>query len=65
MDHAPQVHKNSTTILFHTEVFAEQLFPSHEGEEDEEDDGRRKELDRQMRAEYKERAHRIIKREKR
>lgn len=62
--HAPQVTKNSTTFVFHTEVFAEQLFPSHEEEEEDgEDDGRRD--DESVRAEYKERAHRIIRREKR
>lgn len=62
--HAPQVTKNTTTILFHTEVFAEQLFEGDEEKEEAEMESR-EEWDDQIRAEYKEKAHRIMKREKR
>lgn len=62
--HAPQVTKNTTTILFHTEVFAEQLFEADEEEEEAEIESR-EERDEQIRTEYKQKAHRIMKREKR
>jgi hypothetical protein len=62
--HVPQVTENSTTILFHTEVFAEQFFDNEDEDETEEEDDvevRHEEI----RAEYKQKAHRIMKREKR
>lgn len=65
--HVPQVTENSTTILFHTEVFAEQFFEAdQEEEEDQEHDDDQLEVRHEaIREEYKKAAHRIVKREKR
>lgn len=58
--HVPQVTKNATTILFHTEVFAEDLY-----EDDEETESIDERDEDEIRAEFKQQAHRIMKREKR
>lgn len=60
----PQVTRNSTTIIFHTEVFPEH-FESYEDDSEGNDDESEEEIEEPIYSDFKEKVHRIIKREKR
>ena len=62
----PQVTRNSTTIIFHTEVFPEH-FESYDDDDDSERsyDESEDEINDSIHSYFKEKVHRIIKREKR